>query len=85
MLESVVVGLIVLAAAVYAVWSLLPASTRSKLAMRAAQALGGPAAPGAAGRLAGRLLKFANAKSGGCSDCPAATLTPAERARREDR
>lgn len=85
MLESVVIGLVVAAAALYAVWALLPAVTRRGLALRGARALGGPTAPGVAGKLAGRLQKLAQARAGGCSECPAATLTPAERAARTSR
>ena len=80
MLESMLVGTIVVAAAVYAVWALMPATTRKGLASKAAKALGGPGAPGLAGRAAGMLQRLAKAPAGGCSDCPAATLTPAERA-----
>ena len=83
MLESVVIGSIVAVAAIYAVWALMPAVTRRRLALRGAQALGGPSAPGIAGKLAGRLQQLAQARAGGCSDCPAATLTPAERAARK--
>ena len=79
MLETLLVSLIVLVAAAYAVWAMLPAPTRRNLALRCAMALGGPAAPGVAGRVAGMLQRLAQARSGGCSDCPAATLTPAER------
>ena len=79
MFESLLVALIVLVAALYAVWALLPAVTRGTLAQRGARALGGPGAPGLAGRIAARLQKLAKSPAG-CNDCPAATLTPAERA-----
>ena len=79
MLESLLVGVIVLAAAGYAAWALMPALTRRNLALKGAKALGGPGAPGLAGRTAGVLHRLAKAPAGGCSDCPAATLTPAER------
>ena len=81
MLESLLIGLIVVAAAGYAVWALMPGSTRRGLAHKGAHALGGPGAPGVAGKAAGVLQKIAQAPAGGCSDCPAATLTPAERAK----
>ena len=84
MLETLLVSLIVLVAAVYAVWALLPAPTRRNLALKGALALGGPTAPGVAGRIAGVLQRIAMARSGGCSDCPAATLTPAERSKQRD-
>ncbi len=83
MLESLVIGVVVLVAALYAVWALMPASTRRNLAMRWSHALGGPSAPGVAGQLAARLQKLAKVRAGGCSECPAATLTPAERSQRK--
>jgi hypothetical protein len=79
MAESLLIGLIVLLAAGYAVWALLPVSTRRRLALRGAHGLGGAGAPGVAGKVARVLQKIASAPAGGCSDCPAATLTPAER------
>ena len=85
MLETLLVGLIVLVAALYAVWALLPAPTRRSFALRASQRLGGPGAPGLRGRIATTLQRVAQAKAGGCADCPAATLTPAERAERQGR
>lgn len=78
MLESLLVGLIVFVAAAYAAWALIPAPTRQRLALRSAVALGGAEAGGLKGRLAARLLALARAKAGGCGDCPANTLTPAE-------
>ncbi len=83
MLESMVIGLIVAVAAGYAAWALMPASTRRNLALKAARALGGPGAPSLAGKTAAVLQKIAKAPAGGCADCPAATLTPAERAKQQ--
>jgi hypothetical protein len=83
MLESVFVGLIVVAAAGYAVWALTPAVSRNRLALRLAHRLGGPEAAGLRGQVATRLHKLARAAVGGCSDCPANTLTPAERAQQK--
>lgn len=83
MLESILVGLIVLVAALYAAWALMPALTRRNVALRISALLGGPTAPGLAGRIAARLQQAAHAKAGGCADCPAATLTPAERAEKQ--
>lgn len=85
MLESLLIGLIVVVAAAYAVWALMPVSTRRSLALRGAHALGGPGAPGVAGKAVGVLQKIAKAPASGCSDCPAATLTPAERAKRQQK
>ena len=81
MLESILIAIIVGIAAVYAVWALLPAPSRRNVATRLARALGGPNAPGVAGQIAASLQRTSQS-SCGCSDCPAATLTPAERARR---
>jgi hypothetical protein len=80
MLESIVVGLIVAVAASYAAWALTPAVSRNRLAWRLAHGIGGAEAPGLRGRAAIWLQKLAKAPAGGCSDCPANTLTPAERA-----
>lgn len=80
MLESLFVALIVLAAAAYAAYALLPSTTRRNLALRAARTLGGPQAAGVSGRLSSTLQRIAKTRAGGCSDCPAAGLTPAERA-----
>jgi hypothetical protein len=81
MLESILVGLIVVAATAYAVWALTPAVLRNRLAARLAHRLGGPEAAGLRGRLATWLQRLARAPAGGCGDCPANTLTPAERGR----
>ena len=79
MLESILVGLIVVAATVYAAWALTPAVSRNRFALRLAHGLGGPEAPGLPGRVATWLQRLAKAPVGGCGDCPANTLTPAER------
>ena len=84
MLESVFVGLIVLVAAGYAAWALTPAVSRNRFAMRLAHGLGGADAPGLRGTTAAWLQKLAKASVGGCSDCPANKLTPAERAQKND-
>ena len=80
MLESMFVGLIVVAATGYTAWALTPAGSRYRCALRLAHGLGGTDAPGLRGRAAIWLQKLAKAPAGGCSDCPANTLTPAERA-----
>ena len=83
MLESILVGLIVVAAAAYAAWALTPAVSRNRLALRLAHGLGDPDAPGLRGRMAAWLQRLARAPAGGCSDCPANTLTPAERGQQD--
>jgi hypothetical protein len=85
MLESLLVGLIVVMAAGYAAWAITPAVSRNRLVLRLAHRLGGPAAPGLRGSAATWLQKRAKAPAGGCSDCPANTLTPAERAPKDNR
>lgn len=82
MLEALFVASIVLVAAGYAFWALLPGMTRRNLALRGVVALGGPQAPGLAGRLSALLQKLASRPGSGCGDCPAAGPTPAERAAR---
>lgn len=84
MLESMLVGLIVVAAAGYALWALTPAVSRNRLAARLALGLGGAEAPGLRGTAAAWLQKLAKAPVGGCGDCPANKLTPAERAQKND-
>jgi hypothetical protein len=84
MLESILVGLIVAAATGYAAWALTPAVSRNRLAARLAHSLGGPEASGLRGRVASWLQRLARASAGGCSDCPANTLTPAERAQQKE-
>jgi hypothetical protein len=76
MWQAVVVGLIVLAATIYAAWALLPAGLRLRLARRlvaVARHAGGPA----------WLTRFAVAtegsalrRLGGCSDCSAVQAAP---------
>jgi len=79
-MQGLLVGLIVLVAAVYTVWGLMPATTRRNLALRAARGLGGPDQSGVRGRIADALLRIGQAAKGGCIDCPARWRTPAERA-----
>ena len=74
MLESLLIALIVAAAALYALWALTPASVRNGFALRMAQSLGGPEHPGMRGRLAATLLRLAKSSGGGCSDCSAAKI-----------
>jgi hypothetical protein len=84
MLESMFVGLIVVAAAGYAAWALTPAASRNRLALRLARGLGGTEAAGLRGLAAKWLQKLAKTPVGGCGDCPANKLTPAERAQKND-
>ena len=84
MLESVFVGLIVVAATAYAAWALTPTLSRNRFAARLAHGLGGPEASGLRGRMATWLHRLAKAPVGGCGNCPANTLTPAERTQQKE-
>ena len=76
MWQAVIVGLIVLAAAIYVAWALVPAGLRLRLARRLAalaQRAGGPA----------WLVRFTDAaegsairRLGGCSKCSAVQAAP---------
>ena len=76
MLESLLIALIVIVAALYAAWALTPASLRNGFALRLVQALGGAESPGIRGRVAAALQRLAKSSGGGCSDCSAAKLHP---------
>ena len=80
MLQSLLVALIVVVATGYAAWALTPAVSRNRFALRLAQRLGNAEGHSLRARAATWLRKLAKAPAGGCSDCPANTLTPAERA-----
>jgi hypothetical protein len=80
MFESLLVGLIVAAATVYAVWALTPAATRNRLALRVATALEQRQASGPAAWIAARLRSLAGTPASGCGNCQSHTATPAERA-----
>ena len=84
MLESLLVGMIVVAATAYALWALTPAVTRNRLALRAATALGGDHASGIRGWLVARLHRLGATAAGGCSACASNLQTPAERTGRGD-
>ncbi len=84
MFESILVGLIVVAATVYAAWALTPAVSRNRFALRLAHGLGGQESSGLRGRMATWLHRLAKAPAGGCGDCPANTLTPAERTQQQE-
>jgi hypothetical protein len=76
LLESLLIALIVTAAALYAAWALTPGSVRSGFVLRLVQALGGAGQPGIRGRLAATLQRLAKSSGSGCSDCSAAKLHP---------
>jgi antibiotic biosynthesis monooxygenase (ABM) superfamily enzyme len=74
--QALIVGLIVLAAAAYAVWALLPAALR----LRLAQGIGAwGRKPGRAAwltRASTAVERAARARMGGCSDCSAVQAAP---------
>jgi Family of unknown function (DUF6587) len=76
MWQVVIVGLIVVVAAAYAAWALLPAAVR----LRLAEGIGAWARqPGRAGwlaRAATAVERGARARLGGCSDCSAVQAAP---------
>ena len=78
-LQTLIVIAVVGIAFVYAALSLGPSSLRRRVAARVAALLGGPKATGVRGRIATRMAIIAAKTGGGCSDCPANVLTPAER------
>lgn len=72
MLEGLIVGAIVVCAAAYAVWALLPASLRLRCAQRFGTWARGAHRPGWLVRAASGLEQAARSRVGGCSDCSAA-------------
>ncbi len=70
LLERLLVAVIVAAAFLYAVWALVPVTTRRSLAQRLVAATGGPQATNAAARLAQRLARSARGDAH-CHGCDA--------------
>jgi len=71
MWQSIVTGLIVVAAVVYAAWALMPAALRLRLAQRLAAAAGRNGRPAWLVRAAGAIERNARRRLGGCSNCSA--------------
>jgi hypothetical protein len=76
MWQAVVVGLIVLAAATYAAWALLPATLRLRLARHLAATVRRSGAPAWLVRIADAIAGSALRRLGGCSDCSAVQAAP---------
>jgi hypothetical protein len=76
MLEAILVGLIVLAAALYATWTLLPAAVRLRLAQRCGEWGRRPGRAGWLQRASLAVESAARKRAGGCSDCSAVQSTP---------
>ena len=76
MLEAILVGLIVLAAALYATWTLLPAVVRLRLAQRCGEWGRRPGRAGWLQRASLAVETAARKRAGGCSDCSAVQSSP---------
>ena len=83
MLEAILVGLIVLAAALYATWTLLPAAVRLRLAQRCGEWGRRPGGAGWLQRAAMAVESAARKRAGGCSDCSAVQSSPTAPSGRE--
>lgn len=84
MWQSMVAGLIVLAAAVYAVWALMPAVLRLRLAQRLSASVRRSGRPLWLVRATAALERVARRGAGGCSDCSAMPAEPG-RSKRPDK
>lgn len=86
MWQGLLVGLIVMVAAVYATWALIPPSTRLRLASRLGAWSTLPGRPALLARLAAAIERAARMKLGGCSDCGTASppRPPSARPRARD-
>jgi hypothetical protein len=76
MWEAIVVGLIVLAAALYASWTLLPAAVRLRLALRVGDWGRRPGRAGWLQRGSTAVETAARKRAGTCSDCSAVQADP---------
>jgi len=79
MLEAILVGLIVLVAALYATWTLLPAAVRLRLAGHLGEWGRKPGRPGWLQRASTAVEAAARKRVGSCSECSAAQGTPQRR------
>jgi hypothetical protein len=79
MWQAVIAGLIVLAAAMYAAWVLMPAALRLRLARRLVAALRRMAGPQWLVRVAEATEARARRRPGACSDCGAVQASPGTR------
>jgi len=76
MWEAILVGLIVLVAALYAAWRLLPAGLRLRMAHRVAEWTRGPGRPAWLQRASTTVEAAARRGVGACSDCSAVQADP---------
>jgi hypothetical protein len=82
MWQGLTVGMIVLVATTYAIWALVPAGTRLRLASRFSAWSCRAGRPAWLGRLAIAVESSARARLGGCIDCGAANPPPAASSKR---
>jgi hypothetical protein len=82
MLEGILVGLIVLAAALYAIWTLLPAAVRLRFARRLGEWGRKPGRAGWLQRASSAVEVAAGRRAGACSDCCAVQSPPTAPSRR---
>jgi hypothetical protein len=76
MLEAILVGLIVLAAALYASWTLLPAAVRLRFAQRCGDWGRRPGRAGWLQRASIAVESAARKRAGACGDCGAVQSSP---------
>lgn len=76
MWQSLLVGLIVMCAASYAIWRLMPAALRRRLAGSLSQWAVRPGRPAWAARAAASVGAALRANAPGCGDCDAARPPP---------
>lgn len=77
--EAILVGLIVLAAALYATWTLLPAAVRRRFARRIGEWGRRPGRAGWLQRASTAVESAASRRAGACSDCSAVQPGPQRR------
>lgn len=75
-MEAILVGLIVLAAVLYAAWALAPASARLRVAQQVGAWGRRPGRPGWLQRASAAVESAARKRSGACSDCSAVQGSP---------
>lgn len=85
MWEAILVGLIVLAATLYATWRLLPASLRLRTARRIAERGRRPGSPAWLKRASIAVEAAARRGVGACSDCSAVQADPSAPSSRKPR
>jgi len=76
MWQGLLVGLIVLVATVYAIWTLVPAAARLRLVLRLGTWSRHPGRSAWLARFAAAIERAARARLGGCTDCGAANAPP---------